>query len=256
MAGRVAWAPLVLVALVVASPRVATAQDHADGGVRSDAGGPADGAVPSDAGEPVSAAEPEPPVAVPAASEPSSGLRRPSHGTSASERGASTPCPARGRVPDEARLGVGPRAGVSINGDQWILGGYGRFDGFCLGGCPRHLSLELQLLAGLGGNHLTLRASLRLEYIFWFMHDFGLYPLAGISFIGWLPVGHFATFCHRVDLEGCTGWDAGLEVGGGFRVWRLTFEAAVGVGGIGTDNAIPVLTITAGLHFPLWRSVT
>ncbi|MCC6525318.1 MAG: hypothetical protein IT373_21875 [Polyangiaceae bacterium] len=152
---------------------------------------------------------------------------------------------------DEQLFGIGPRAGISFNGDQWLVGTYGRFDGFCVGGCTRDLALTLQLYTGFGGNHVTLRASLRFEYTLWFLaEDFGLYPIVGGSFQGFVPVGAFGEFCRRVHLGGCGGWEAGLEAGAGLRVWRFSFE---GVGGIG---GIPVLTVTGGFHFPLWSSAT
>jgi hypothetical protein len=153
------------------------------------------------------------------------------------------------RAAFDRRFDVGPRGGISVNGDQWIVGGYGRYDGFCFGGCSPRLGIELQLLAGFGGNHMTLRASVRLSYVFWFFEEmFGFYPLVGGSVVGYLPIGTFASFCGRVNLEGCSGWDAGLELGGGFHIWRFSLEAAAGLGGI------PVVTTTLGFTVPLWRS--
>jgi hypothetical protein len=137
----------------------------------------------------------------------------------------------------------GPRAGISINGDQWLLGAHLRVGLPCFGG----LGLSHTLAFGLGGNYFTLRSSGRLDYMFWFdnQHIFGIYPTAGVSALFYGPVGGFASFCSRVGLDECWGHDAGWEAGGGIRYRWLGVDALVGFAGL------PVLTVMVGAWFPL-----
>src|SRR5664279_383205 len=60
-------------------------------------------------------------------------------------------------------LSGGPRLGGTLNGDQWVLGGQARLNLPCFGG----LALETVGQFGFGGNHMTLRPSLRLMYEWW-----------------------------------------------------------------------------------------
>lgn len=228
------------------SPASVSAQDA---GVSADAASHADlAAPPPDAG---SASE-EPAAVVPVEAPPLAGAERPAHQSAVARRTSPTRRARRPviRLADEIGVGAGLRAGITVNSDQWALGGYARYDGFCLGGCANNLSIEVLLLVGLGGNHMTIRESVRLQYLFWlYKKAFGLYPIVGNSILGYVPVGPFASFCNRVELSGCGGWDVGFEIGGGIRIWNFSFETVVGVGGI------PVVTILLGLHFPIWRSV-
>jgi hypothetical protein len=151
----------------------------------------------------------------------------------------SATCPSCCRVAVE----VGPRIGVSVNGDQWLIGGQLRSSVPCLG----QLGFGPTLAVGLGGNHLTLRSSGRLDYMLWFdrAHVFGVYPSAGVSVFIYTPVGRFAAFCHRVHLDECSGYMVGGEIGGGIRYRWAAVDAFLGLGGL------PVVTIMAAASFPL-----
>jgi hypothetical protein len=144
------------------------------------------------------------------------------------------------------RASAGPRMGVSINGDQWIIGGHLLVESLCLPG----LGIEPVVLVGIGGNFLTLRPAGRVTYSFWIggRHGVALAPALGVSALIWIPVGDFASFCNRTDLDGCGGHDIGFEIGGGLR-WRwLRLEAMGGFGGL------PVVTITLAADLPVWSS--
>jgi hypothetical protein len=143
-------------------------------------------------------------------------------------------------------LGLGPRLGISVNGDQWIAGAHLRWGFPCLG----RLGMMPVVYMGLGGNHLTARASLRLDYLVRIGGEqgFSIYPAVGGSVIFYMPVGHFASFCHRVDLNECWGYDFGLELGGGLGYHWFALDVIAGFAGI------PVVTITATATFPLFGS--
>jgi hypothetical protein len=153
--------------------------------------------------------------------------------------------PARTVCPNCCQVAVeaAPRMGVSLNADQWLLGGQLRTFLPCLG----HLGLGPLVALGIGGNHLTLKSGGHLDYMLWFddAHVFGVYPAVGGSVRFYWPVGPFATFCHRVGLEECSGYDLGGEVGGGFRYRAFSVDAFVGFGGL------PVLSIMAAMSFSL-----
>ena len=70
---------------------------------------------------------------------------------------SSPPAPAQGCT---LELEGGPRGGLTVNDDQWIVGGHLRLGLLCLGG----FALEPVALVGFGGNYLTLRPSLRAIY--------------------------------------------------------------------------------------------
>jgi hypothetical protein len=137
---------------------------------------------------------------------------------------------------------AGPRAGITINGDQWLVGGHLRASVPCLGGLGYGPTLTL----GLGGNYLTLKSSGRLDYLIWFDRAkvFGIYPAVGASALFYIPVGGFARFCNRTGLYECYGKELGLEVGVGLRYRWLGADAFIGFGGL------PVLTIMVGAWFP------
>jgi hypothetical protein len=145
---------------------------------------------------------------------------------------------------------VGPRAGVSVNNDQWVMGGFARVGGLCPFVCLGDLGASLHALLGLGGNRATLRVGLRLDSLLWFdaAHKFALYPVAGASAYVLVPVGAFAEFCERTHLQGCGGTYWGAELGGGIRVWKVFVEGVVGTG------QLPVVTATAGIALPVWET--
>ena len=142
-------------------------------------------------------------------------------------------------------MDAGPRVGITINGDQWLVGGQLRMGLPCLG----NLGFGPVLALGLGGNHLTLRSSGRLDYLIWFddAHVFGVYPAVGASALFYMPVGGFATFCNRTGLDECWGHEIGLEVGGGLRYKWFGVDGFLGFGGL------PVVTLMAAASFPLTR---
>jgi hypothetical protein len=149
----------------------------------------------------------------------------------------------------DLRLGAGAKGGVTINADQWTAGGYGRLDGVCVLVCARDLGIGLHALGGVGGNHVTIRVGPRLDYHIWLAGEgtVGLDLGVGASVIGFVPVGSFAEFCHRVDLDGCGGTYLGAEGALGLRLWPTFVEAVVATG------ELPVLTVTAGIHGVLWQ---
>lgn len=141
---------------------------------------------------------------------------------------------------------AGARAGVSINGDQWIGGGHARLSLTCLGG----LGLEPVAIAGVGGNYLTLRPSLRFFYWVWLDRGrrWSLAPSLGASLVYYTPVGNFATFCHRYDVDACSGFSRGFEA-----------AMSIGLSGIGLDATLgfgdlPVVTLSAMYTWPLTRT--
>jgi hypothetical protein len=132
---------------------------------------------------------------------------------------------------------------VSVNGDQYLIGAHLRWSLPCLGG----LGLAPVVVAGFGGNYMTVRPSLRFDYMFRIGGPLGfaIYPALGGSVIYYAPVGHFASFCTRVDLDECWGFDYGLELGGGLGYHWFALEAMVGLHGL------PVVTVTATATIPL-----
>jgi hypothetical protein len=155
----------------------------------------------------------------------------------ASHSGAGCPDCCRTSVELSARLGL------SVHSDQWLGGGQLRATLPCLG----NLGIGPLLTFGVGGNHLTVRSAARLDYLFWLdrSHHFGIYPAAAAAVIFYVPMGHFAEFCHRVDLEECSGFLLGGEMGGGLRYRMFAVDAVAGFGGL------PTLTIMAALAFPV-----
>jgi hypothetical protein len=173
---------------------------------------------------------------------------------SAVRAGDDAPTPARTTPPEvcptcpnccQVVVEEGPRVGISINGDQWLVGGQLRASLPCLG----NLGFGPVLVFGLGGNYLTMRSSGRLDYLFWFddAHVFGAYSAVGASAFFYLPAGGFARFCNRVNLDECWGHDVGFEVGGGLRYKWLGVDGFLGFGGL------PVVSVMAFGSFPLTR---
>jgi hypothetical protein len=146
------------------------------------------------------------------------------------------------------RVVLGPEAGVSLNGDQWIVGAFSRLDGLCVLACSRNLSIAVHALAGIGGNVMTVRGSPRLGYTFWLAEEdtVGIEIAAGGGIIGFIPVGGFAEFCSRTELRGCGGTHVGAEFGGGVRLWPFH------LGAIAATGELPVVTVTLALQFPIW----
>lgn len=150
-------------------------------------------------------------------------------------------------------VGLGPRFGGSLNGDQWVVGFHGRLELLCLGG----LTFDAVGVAGFGGNHATLRPSIRATYHLRLLdkpswapaglrgEEPHIYPVIGASFLHHEPVGPFAEWCHRYDVAACSATEGGLELGGGIGYWLLGFEGIAGLGGL------PVVTMMATVTFPL-----
>jgi hypothetical protein len=153
-------------------------------------------------------------------------------------------CATAATCPNTCRVAVelGPRFGISVNGDQWLVGAGLRSSVPCFG----TLGFGPLLAFGLGGNHLTVRSAGRFDYLLWFdaAHTFGIYPILGASLRVYVPVGRFASFCRQVHLDECSGYDLGGELGGGVRYRALGVDAVVGFGGL------PVVTILGGLSLP------
>lgn len=137
-----------------------------------------------------------------------------------------------------------------MNPDQYVLGGLIGFDGICLVACSRDLGFAIHALSGLAGNHATVRVSPRIAYTFWIGDEdtLGIELATGAGVIGFIPIGHFAEFCERTDLDGCGGVWAGFEAGAGARLWPVTIHAVVGTG------ELPLLTATASVRFDLWEA--
>jgi len=150
-------------------------------------------------------------------------------------------------APNPLQYDAGPRAGVSINSDQWLLGGFGRVGGWFAHAGIGDVGLSLHELVGVGGNRLTFRSSLRLDSIKWWgiTRSFGVYPLLGVGLQVLVPVGPFAEFCERTHLPGCGGAYWGAELGVGLRFRSAFLEASYGTG------ELPNGTVTLGLAFPL-----
>jgi hypothetical protein len=143
-----------------------------------------------------------------------------------------------------ASVKAGPRAGGTINQDQWAFGGHARLGLLCLGG----FAIETAAIVGLGGNYLTLRPSARLQYHFGpgGERSVSVYPSAGYSLLFYRPVGDFESFCDRYDVDACYDSVQGFELGGGVGYWLLGVEGLVGFGGL------PVVTIAVTATFPLF----
>lgn len=134
---------------------------------------------------------------------------------------------------------AGPRAGGSVNADQWTLGAQMLVEGRHTAG----LGLEPLFLLGVGGNHVTFRPGLHLMYTFWFdqRHRFGLAPVFGVSAYFYEPVGWFANAC----VTACRGSEVGIEFGAAARYRWFRLEAVVGRMGL------PIVTINLGFDFAL-----
>jgi hypothetical protein len=139
----------------------------------------------------------------------------------------------------------GPRGGLTVNDDQWILGGHVRIGFLCLGG----LALEPVGLVGFGGNYLTLRPSVRAIYRLYSdtNRELELHPTLGYSLVQWIPVGHFAEWCSELEVDACYARDTGVELGGGIAYRFLGLDAVAGFG------SLPVVTITLTATFPLTK---
>jgi hypothetical protein len=141
-------------------------------------------------------------------------------------------------------LGAGPRVGGMLNEDQWLVGGHLRTNVPCLGG----LGLNAVVGVGLGGNYMTIRPSLRLSYEWWIggKGGLGIYPAVGGSLMYYVPVGPFAAWCNRYDVQACWGHVSGWEAGGGVEYRWLGLEV------IGGFRDLPALTIAGTATFTLW----
>jgi hypothetical protein len=151
-----------------------------------------------------------------------------------------TPAPPRGCT---LEVEGGPRGGLTVNDDQWIVGGHLRLGFLCLGG----FTLEAVGLVGFGGNYLTLRPSVRALYRLYSdtNRELELHPTLGYSLVQWLPVGPFAKWCDRLHVDACWTRDSGVELGGGIAYRFLGLEAVAGFG------SLPVVTVTLLATFPM-----
>ena len=143
------------------------------------------------------------------------------------------------------QLEGGPRGGLTVNDDQWVVGGHLRLGLLCLGG----LALEPVALLGFGGNYLTLRPSVRAIYRLYSdtNRELELHPTLGYSLAQWIPVGRFAEWCNRLEVDACYARDTGVELGGGIAYRFLGLDAVAGFG------SLPVVTITLTATFPLTK---
>lgn len=134
---------------------------------------------------------------------------------------------------------AGPRAGGSVNADQWTLGAQLIVESRYTAG----LGLEPIFLLGVGGNHMTFRPGLHLLYTFWLdpRHRVGIAPVLGVSAYFYEPVGWFANAC----VTGCRGSDVGIEFGAAVRYRWFRLETVVGRMGL------PIVTINVGFDFAL-----
>jgi hypothetical protein len=137
----------------------------------------------------------------------------------------------------------GPRGGITINDDQWALGGHLRLGFLCLGG----FAFESVGLLGFGGNYLTLRPSLRAIYRLYSdtNRELEIHPTLGVSLLQWIPVGPFASWCSDLEVDACWARDSGLELGGGVAYRFIGLEAVAGFG------SLPVVTVTLVATFPM-----
>ena len=157
------------------------------------------------------------------------------------------PCRAEEGRSCDVGFAAGPRGGGTLNADQWLAGGHARLSLLCLGG----FGSELVGVAGLGGNHVSWRGSLRLAHeleLWGGPRGVRLYPALGWSLQYLAPVGDFADWCDRYDVDACSGFASGIELGGGLRQSWLGIEAIVGF------NDLPVLTLSATATFDLFGS--
>lgn len=147
-------------------------------------------------------------------------------------------------------LHIGPKAGVSVNYDQWVAGAFLRAGGLCPIICLGDIGISVHEIGGLGGNYASVRTSVRLDSILWFgkRETFGVYPTVGFSARTLFPTGRFAEFCERTGLQdGCGGTHVGLELGVGLRFWPIFVEA------VGATGELPSITATAGYSALLWE---
>jgi hypothetical protein len=109
---------------------------------------------------------------------------------------------------------AGPEVGGTLNPDQWLAGGH-----VGVGDLAGSLWAELALAGAFGGNHGGARAAVRTGYTFWPSDGvpFGFGPVLGASGQYFFPVGSYARFCDRVDLDACRGFELGVEAGGSLR---------------------------------------
>jgi len=152
----------------------------------------------------------------------------------------STPC-------DRYTVGVGPSLGWSFGDDQFLIAGSALLGHSCV----RWLRFEPLVGLGLGGNWGSLRFGGRARVTL-FLGDRERYGLSLIG--GWggkrsFPIGDFATFCKRVDLDQCWNTGTGGELGGAFEYFDFSLSAIAGFGGL------PDLVLVLGYAFPVRPAV-
>lgn len=150
---------------------------------------------------------------------------------------SSSPAP---RVSRPVELGVGSRVGFTMNNDQLVLGPDVELAavGF------ERLAFALPVLIGMGDNYLTGRVALQARPRLIDAGPFILYPTAGVSAQIYGPVGPYAEYCARYEIEACSGAEVGPELGGGLRYGWLGVDAVAGLLGL------PVLTVVASVVVP------
>jgi hypothetical protein len=155
--------------------------------------------------------------------------------------------PAKPTSCDRYTLGAGPAAGWSFGDDQLVTE-LGAQLGYS---CLRWVRLEPRLGLGLGGNWGSVRfgARTRLTLFLGAHQEYGLTLLGGFAGVRSFPLGRFASFCRRVDLNECFSTDTGAELGGGFEYWDLSLLVAAGFG------TLPDVVVTLGWSYPVHPAV-
>jgi hypothetical protein len=131
----------------------------------------------------------------------------------------------------EGRGRFGIQSGLTDDPDAWFFGGHLFVTG-PFGTEPR-LAFEPSAEIGFDDDYTTLRFNGRFKYLFP-VDRVDVYPLGGLAI-------------YHLSLDNCEGncsdTELGLDVGGGVRGRRLSFDLALGLGDI------PDVTLTVGYTF-------
>jgi hypothetical protein len=143
---------------------------------------------------------------------------------------------------DRYTVGVGPFTGWSFGDDQFLLGGLATLGHSCV----RWLRFEPNLGLGLGGNWGTFRFGARARVTLFLGENerYGLTLLGGYGGLRSFPLGRFATFCKRTDLDQCWNTSTGSELGVAFEYWDFALSAIAGLEGL------PDLALQLSYAFP------
>ncbi|MCG8420915.1 MAG: hypothetical protein MJE77_23590 [Proteobacteria bacterium] len=139
-------------------------------------------------------------------------------------------------VPDSSALAgrnvFGIRGGFTDDPDSFFFGGHALIH-------PRRaraLRLEPALELGIGDEAIdffSIRFNFTLKYLFPLGRDMAVYPLFG-------P----AIYYINADCDGCDDTEVGVHLGGGFDLYGVSLDIALGL----TDD-IPDFTFTVGYSF-------